>query len=222
MVSILLSILFLMTLGTFFIFGFFQFFSNFNPNNKRIVKDLAILKAEIKEWTEKLVPWTAEERELLSFSQIERTVKKGFFKSAKGIFISIYHEPLIAYNYKQYVSTKSPNALLIAHTSTHEFAYRIKNKEVFININDEFIGTLKENGCVYGGAKNRLIARINKEKEEKLYPVLIENRPVGNLMNRSKASVPNPRVFKLMATMGKEEEQLLLSLAILEMVQDSF
>jgi len=221
MASILLSILFLMTLGTFFIFGFFRFFSNFNPSDKRVVKDLATLREEIKEWIANLVPWSAEERDLLSFSQIEQTAKTGFFKSAKGIFISVYHEPLLAYNYKQYYSRKTPNALLIAHTSAHEFAYRIKNKEIHINIDNAFVGTLKENGCVYGGEENHLIARMNKVEGEKLYPILVGDKEIASMVNRPKANVANPRVFKLMATVTEEEEKLMMALAVLEMVQES-
>jgi len=222
MVSILLTILFLMALGTFFIYGFFQFFTNFNPSNKRVVKDIAKLKEEIKEWTATLVPWNKEEMELLSFSQTEQKIKKGLSKSAKGIFNSIYHEPLIAYNYKQYISTGATNALLLAHTSQHEFAYRIKNKEVFINIDNEYAGVLKENGCFYGGPKERLIARINKEESAKLHPILIGDKQAGSLVNREKASVPNPRVFKFVAPMEAAEEKVFISIAVLEMVTDSF
>ncbi len=223
MVSILLTILFLMALGTFFIYGFFQFFTNFNPSNRKIVKDVAKLKEEISEWTSKLVPWNREEMELLSFSQIEKKVKRGLSKSAKGIFTSIYHEPLIAYNYKQYISTGATNALLIAHTSKHEFAYRIKKKEVFINIDNQFAGTLKENGCFYGGPKDRMIARINKEETTaKRYPVLVGEKEVASLVNRTLASVPNPRAFKFVSPMQAEEEKLFLSIAVLEMVTESF
>lgn len=222
MVYILLSILFLMALGTFFIYGFFQFFTNFNPSKKRIVKDMAILKEEIKEWTDTLVPWNKEEMELLSFSQIEKKVKKGLSKSAKGIFTSIYHEPLVAYNYKQYISTGATNALLLAHTSQHEFAYRIKNKEVFVNIDNEYAGIIKENGCFYGGPKERLIARINKEKSAKMHPILIGEKEAGSLVNREKAAVPNPRVFKFVSSMEAEEEKVFMSIAVLEMVTESF
>ena len=211
-----------MTVGIFFIVGFFQFFTNFNPSNRRVVKDLAALKEEIKEWTTKLVPWNAEERDLLSFSQMEQTVKRGFSKSAKGIFTSIYHEPLIAYNYKQYISRKAPNALLLARTSAHEFAYRIKNNEVLVNIDNQFAGVLKENGCFYGGEKDRLIARINKSDSAKRYPILIGDKEVASLVNPAKANVPNPRAFTLIAPMQAEEEKMMLSIAVLEMVVGSF
>ena len=222
MVSILLSILFLMAIGTFFIYGFFQIFTNFNPSNRKIVKDMAILKEEIKEWRNTLVPWNKEEMELLSFSQTDQQIKKGLSKSAKGIFTSIYHEPLIAYNYKQYISTGSTNALLLAHTSQHEFAFRIKNKEVFINIDKEYAGVLKEDGCFYGGEKERLIARINKEESAKMYPILVGGKAAGNLVNREKASVPNPRVFKFVAPLEAAEEKIFISIAVLEMVTESF
>ena len=139
------------------------------------------------------------------------------------MFTSIYHEPLIAYNYKQYISTGATNALLIAHTSNHEFAYRIKKKEVFVNIDSQFAGVLKENGCFYGGPKDRMIARINKEEETaKRYPILVGEKEVASLVNRELASVPNPRAFKFVGPMKSEEEQIFLAIALLEMVTESF
>ncbi len=221
MIYLLLRLLFVIALGTFCIKLFYQLISNFQPSGNKIVDDLKSLKKEVAEWPKNLVPWSKEEMELLSFEQMHQEIKKGLSKSAKGIFTSVYHEPLLIYNYKQYLS-RGVNALLYARTSKHEFAYRINKKEVIISIDNEYAGVLKENGQFFGGEKNNLIAEINRDDTLDLHPVKIGTKEVGRVVNPNKAAVPNPRAFKLVGPLEEKEEEVFLSLAILEMVTESF
>ena len=216
-----MSALFPLALAAFSGYFIYQFTTNFKPGSKKIVSDLNELKQEVQEWVASLVPWTHSNMELLSYEQTNKTVKKGLSKTAKGTFNSVYHEPLFAYSYKQYVSSGN-NALLYARTSKNEFAYRIQKKEVAISIDNEYAGVLKEGGLFYGGPKENLIARINQEETLKLKPIIIGEKEVASIVNPVKAAVPNPRAFKFVTSMEAEEEKIFLALAILEIVTDSF
>ena len=221
MVYLILSSIFGIALAAFGIYFLYQFITNFKPSNKKVITDLKDMKKEVQAWTQTLVNWNREELELLSFAQIHKTIKKGLSKSAKGVFTTVYHEPLLAYNYKQYISS-GVNALLYAKTSLHEFAYRITKKEVIISMNDEYLGVLKKDGGFYSGPKkDKLVAKINQEDELKLRPIIIGDKEVASVVNASKTTLPNARAFKFVAPMKEEDENIFLSLAILEIVTES-
>ena len=202
------------------IYILYQLLTNFQPGKNKVLSDLRKMRDDIQEWTKQLVPWDKEEMGLLSLRQVNQKITRGLNKTAKGIFTSIYHEPLLVYSYKKYLST-GLNAVLYARTSKHEFAYRFQKKKVDINVNNQYIGALKENGGLYGGRKNRLLARINRDDELKLHPIVIGEKEVASVVNTLKTEKHNPRAFQFVTPMKEEEEKIFLALAVLEMVTDS-
>lgn len=218
---ILLFLIFIVLIGVasyVAIYALYQFLINFQPGKSKIKADLLKMKAEIQPFIDDLVPWTKEELELLSVNQINKKINKSITTTAKGIITSIYHEPLIAWSYKRYVSPDN-NAILYARSAHHEFVFRIRKDTTEFQIDNQVIGTLKENGVLYSAKTNRLMARINRHPDELLLPVLIGNKEVASLTNPVKTTKTNPRAFEFLSEMNKEEEAVLLSLAILEMVK---
>lgn len=200
---------------------YFLYFSliNFSPGKGKIRTDLKKMKGEITPWITELVPWTREELELLSSSQVKQKVKKGIITTAKGVFTSIYHEPLIAYSYKKYLSSKD-NSILYARTSHHEFVYRTKKGQTEVFIDNQKVGYLNEQGLLYGGRKKRLLARINQDQDTLDLPIIVGNKELGTLVKSNKGTV-NPRAFQFVGKMGNNEEAVFLSLAVLELVKSS-
>ncbi len=198
------------------VYMIFRFLSNLNPGRKKISEDIDAMRTEIEQWYKDLVPWDAEEMKLLSFSQINQSISKRFGKTAKGIFTSIYHEPLFAYAYKKYFAS-SKTSILYARTSHHEYVYKINNKQTTILIDNQKVGVLDENGALRGGKNNRLLARINRSNE--LYsPVMVNNREVASLVNPSLSGRETPRALEFVHDMAPKEEAVFLSLAIHELV----
>jgi len=198
-----------------------KIFSAVQPSDKQIDADIKKMKADLAPLTTNLLPISKEEFELFSQSQVNAALKKKSGISAKGVFTTIYHEPLVAYSYKRYPSAKL-NAILYARSADHEFVYRIKKGEVQLVVDQKHTGTLKDNGVLYD-ARNRMVARINRE-HDKLLPVLVEDREVGNLLK------PLPEVKKELSQrafefvrpdLNDKEETLFLSLAVLELVNRS-
>ncbi|MEM6967110.1 MAG: hypothetical protein AAF573_20270 [Bacteroidota bacterium] len=177
------------------------------------------MKGEITPWINELVPWTREELELLSSNQVKQKVKRGIITTAKGVFTSIYHEPLIAYSYKKYISSKD-NAVLYARTSHHEFVYRTQKGQTEIFIDNQKVGYLNEQGLLYGGKKKRLLARINQDQDTLDLPIIVRDKELGTLV-KSNAGTVNPRAFQFVSKMGHKEEAVFLSLAVLELVKSS-
>ena len=192
---------------------------HFQPGKGKIRNDLSKMKNEITPWIDELIPWNKEELELLSSNQVKQKVKKGIITTAKGVFTSIYHEPLIAYSYKKYISSNE-NKVIFARTSNHEFVFRTKKGSTELFIDNQKVGVINDKGLLYGGRRKRLLARINKSENELELPIIIGDKERGTLMKPESGSV-NPRAFQFVGEMGKNEEAVFLSLAVLELVNAS-
>lgn len=195
-------------------------FHNFQPGSAKIKADLDLMKKEIEDYVDQLIPLKQEDMELLSLNQINQAYRKAITTTAKGVFISIYNEPMIAYSYKKYVATND-NAVLYARTSRHEFVYRIKANKVKFFIDDELIGTLKENELLYSVENKRLLARINRHKDELWLPILVGDKEVASVINTDKAMDSTSRALEFVSQMGDKDEAIFLSLAVLELVNNN-
>ncbi len=191
---------------------------NYRPGRKKIQKDLAEIRGELTPYVNQLVKWSDEEMEQMSLNRTNNMTRKRVVTTSKGVFTTIYHEPLMAYFYKKYVST-SENSLLYARTTDHEFIYRMKNGVTEVMVNDKLLGTINEKGTLLAGKDNKPIAQLHLESSQMLLPVLVHGKQVGTLINPAKNRKTNPRAFEMLKKMSDEEEEIFLSLSILELVK---
>lgn len=194
-------------------------FKNLSPNNNAIQEDIRKMRAEIEPYVADLVPLESEELELMSLNQLNQSLKKSITTTAKGVFTSIYQEPLVAYSYKKYIGGN--NALLYARTATREIVYRITKKGIKVAINQKFYGTIK-NGNLYGESNRKVLAQVNRRTTDLMLPVLVGEKEVGLLNAPGTEKTPQPRAFRYVNNeINEEEEQAFLTLAILELVEKS-
>ncbi len=207
---------------TFFIFSFAsvmsildRLFSGFRPVTLKLRNDLRQLQPELKSWAQDhLVKWSAEEMSLLSLSQ-HRQLKKTFsYKTFRGVFQSIYHEPLIVYLQKMY---HPEEGVLLVRNSVHEFGYLIYQKDVEVFIDAEYFGKLDRNGRLWYNDRN-VIAQIDRS-DNALLGIMVNNKNAGSLINEAKKESRNPRAFSYVSTMDEVEEKVFLSLALYEMIR---
>lgn len=221
MAGIAFSLFLILALGMVGITVFMKILQNYRPGRARIQADLKKIRTELAPMVATLVPWTEEEMEQLSFNQIKKSIKSGLVKTSKGILTTVYHEPVIAWAYKKYVS-RIENGLLYARTSNKEFIYRIKNGEVEMVVGDQFVGTLNEKGYLLNQKGNKQLAQINRNEDSLTLPLLVNNKLVGTLSNPDRKQKNNARAFQHLTKLDKEEEEIVLSLSILEMVKREF
>lgn len=195
-----------------------QWFGNFQPGKSKVAKDVLAIKNKLRLFIDDLIPWKNDELNLLSFNQVNKKISKGVVKSGQGVITSIYHEPMIAWGFKRYVGG-GDNAIIYATTSEHEFIFRIKNSGTSIRIDKNTTGELRDNGILYGQDSNRPIARINKGADPNVLPILVNDREVATLKHPDYVGETNQRAFELLGEMNDEEEAILLSLTILEMLE---
>lgn len=200
----------------------FTVLTKFSPGEKRIQEELKRMQADMDEWAEELVPIDRKELELFSLTQIKNSIKKRFTTSGKGIYTTIFEEPIVAYSYKKYMG-KNAHALLYCRTAEHEYAYWIRPKGVQVVIDNSLVGTYKSNGVLYSADSKKMIARINRD-DKKMLPVVVGEREVASMVRALPAAKSDisARAFQFVREdLTEEEEKLLLSISLLEMVQES-
>lgn len=191
-------------------------FTNFRPSKNKIQEDIRQMRAEIEPFVNQLVPLDNEELELFSLNQLNQSLKKGITTQLKGIYTSIYQEPLVAYSYKKYLGGY---ALLYARTATREIIYKISKKETKVAVNQNYYGTVR-NGALYGKNKRQALAQVNRNSNELALPILVENQEIAMLNPLSINNTPQPRAFRYVKdNINEEQEQAFMTLAILEMVR---
>ena len=195
---------------------------NYQPGNKKIQADLKALKQEVEALNVELVPVDQEELELFSHDQVNFSLKKNVTLRIRGVYTTIYHEPVLAYATKRYLSGKR-NSIIFAKTAKHEFFFREKKGEVKVVIDNGLIGTIRDNGVLYSASSKRMIARVNRNNSQEL-PVIVQDREVATITNLS-AVVPKKgqslgkRAFEFVKNdISKDETLLLLALALYEFI----
>ncbi len=194
-----------------------KLFSGFRPAILKLRKELRALQPELNSWAaDNLIKWDRQEMELLSLRQHKQTKSGLTNKVTRGVFQSIYHEPLMVYIQKMYGPHEG---VILTRTSQHEIAFIILNKEVEVFINEEYFGKLDSQGKLWFNGRN-VIAQIDRG-DQVLLNIHVNNKMAGNVLNETKKETRNPRAFQYLAELDPVEEKVFLALAFFELVRRS-
>ena len=192
---------------------------NLAPNRKKMMAELDRMKAELKTWAGDLAPINRSEMELFSMGQQKHVLRRGVSTTAKGIYTTIFHEPVAAYTYKQFAG-KQKSALLFARTAEHDYAYLTHKGQTSLFIDGQEVGSLNADGVLKGLRTGKELARVQAEKAA-LLPIVVGEREIGSISRKSTSAVKglNDRAFEfLKPDINDKEEQLFLALALKELV----
>ncbi len=196
----------------------YQLMLNFRPGPTRMRKEVEKLLSSFKEVTPDLVPIDKKELELFSHSHIQQESRGGIAKTAKGIVVSIYEEPLVAYAYKRY-SGKKENALLIAKTAHKEFFFRIRNQQVQVSLNNQAIGIIERNGVLYSPGNFQPMAKIEKKGKTESFPINVEGKEVAVMIPEDVSLNVHQRALQFVGDLNQREELLLLVMLVWDLIR---
>ncbi len=196
---------------------------NMAPRKGKRAAEVKRLRADMDQWMDNLVSLDREELELLSLTQQKQVLRKGPRTEAKGVFTTIYHEPVAAYSYRKYIGKKN-NDVLLARTADHEFVFWTVNGETTLDIDGQEVGTLRPDGTLLGKRTGKELARVAQEPQQQQYlPVQVGNREIGSLALRTTdpKGLPNRAFEFLQQDINDKEELLFLSLVLHQLVQQT-
>lgn len=195
-----------------------KFLPNFNAGPKKVREDLAKMKNELASDIASLVPWSEEEKVLLSLKNESTGKRSGITKSYSGKFSSVYHEPLIVWRMKEYAGGKLQK-IIYARTSHLELTYRVTGEGIDVAVGDYFVGIYRKDHILYDSEKGKPIAQVQRDPARAFFPVIYQGKEIGSLTNPLKAEQMNPRAFGLIAQMNEQEEAIFVALAFIEMMR---
>ncbi|THH40345.1 hypothetical protein [Neolewinella litorea] len=201
------------------VYLFNQWTRNRMPSRKQRARVLREVKQEMDTWSDPLVKINREELDLFSLTQEKQILKRGTGTTAKGTFTTIFHEPVVSYSYRRYLG-KKVNELLYARTADHDYVYWTENGKTRLEIDDQPVGTIT-GSTLLGERTGKELARIETTPRENYLPVSVGKREVAALTTHS-GGTDDPlgqRAFEFIPDdLNDKEEQLLLSLAVRELV----
>lgn len=203
----------------FILYQVFKFTFGLGAGKGQLRRDANKLKEELKVYLGKLVPITPQELDLFSLNQTDQTVKRGMNRITRGVFTSIYYEPLLAYAYKEYRGGKM--SLLIAKTESDEYIYLSREGVTEVTFNGSEIGVIHADGRMTNKSGNQLLGYIAMDDLLSSHPVTIEGREVGNVINPRMAIADNPRAFEMLERMNDREKSIFMSMTILSLIEES-
>ncbi|MBK8346681.1 MAG: hypothetical protein IPL08_03335 [Saprospiraceae bacterium] len=199
------------------VLDFFQFLFRMNISGSQMLRDIAVLRSETSELKKLLIPFTPEEMELLSLNQSNQVRKKSFGKIVKGIFDTIYYEPLVVYGIKTYSNHQK---LILIATTTDEFIYLTKQSTTHVYMNNVEAGVLTHDGAFYN-VRQQLIARVDGADQLATHSVWIRGKDVGFISNPKFAAATVPRAYSLLKSMDQDERNIFLCLTLINLVEEA-
>ncbi len=187
-------------------FSPFKILDYFTFGSNRVQQERDNLVEQIHGLSADLIPWSKKDAELLSFGITDKKIYKG--DSAKGVFVSIYDEPIMAFATKEFNRAKLIK-MVMAATANHQFYYLHKSKSIECYLNGQQIGFLKDDYMFYS-MKKRLAGRINSGGDDAYSTVVYKDAELG-LINPLSFNAPfNKRVFDLVNDKLTAEGEIIL------------
>ncbi len=169
-----------------------------------------------------LIPLRIEDIEQLSNREMDKSLKKGFIVNRRGIFISIFDEPAIAFYRRVYLSN-AKDVLIYAKSAKHEFNFWIRGNEAQLVVDNQPLGLYNDvTGELIGSRSQKRIAKLDKSQEKKV--LVIQDRIVGTFAKYLPGvkDTLSQRVFEFVKNdVTPEEEAILLAIGIYEMIERS-
>lgn len=189
-----------------------------SPGTKAWDTSVTGLRQQLAARAEQLTPWEDDTLHLLSVNKLEEKKASLLSTAQTGVIGSIYQEPVVAYAIKG----QGKNTLAVARTSDREYVYRRKDKETEIWMNGQPLGVLVDGSLLSPGRSSKLLAQVQENQQESAFPVVLNNQTAGTIANPDKVrgTTPNPRALSLLRNVSPDEENVVLALALLQMMKD--
>lgn len=217
MVRLMIFALFIGALG-FIAFQMINFFFSISGTKGQQRRDLEKLRDKLNAILEELVPMSDEELSLLSSNHEVAEKSVGVSAHKAGVIKSIYGEPLLAYAYQKY-GLNGDRSIGIVKSTNGEYVYFSEGERTKIEFNSHEIGVVNSDGKLYGYKNRDLLGELHVDDVLRTFPVIINGRECGEMLNFDLASSPNPRVYEFIEPMDADESMLFKSLTYLLLLE---
>lgn len=184
---------------------------------KRLKSERQKLIEELEPYRDKLIPWDKEEMSLLSYTISEGKTYKDQY--GKGLFVSIYDEPLMSFSFKTF-GHKKMNRISMAETGNHHMLYLDKHTHVDCYFNNQLVGLYRNPNLFYSPRK-RLLGRINDSGGGDYKSIVYKDKELASMNPIEKNPKFNKRIFDLLqSNISREEQVILMTMSFYFLMQE--
>ena len=189
----------------FIIYQLAQFFLGSRSIKRMIERDLEFLKVQLRELTEGLVPFDAEEMKILSSSPIVKNLRKGTSGFSKGVLSTIYQEPVFAYAFKRYKT--EDQLLMLVDTTKAEYRFLFGNQKTKVFINGEEYGTISSENKLLSTDGRHILAELVEKPFEKVNIIKKGENELA-FLNRKEADLAKSNLDRVFSLFHKFQDEI--------------
>lgn len=156
---------------------------------KEVVKTRKMYEKQL----DHLIAWNRNEMELLSYFVSDKSERKGFGYSFRGIFTSVYQENMMVFQ-RKIPFGKSKNGFTIVITEQHEILYDSKDK---VYVNGEYLGVIDKKGRFSNSKVRRVFGSLSEERYFKYEIINEEKEVLGSIRRPEDWELPFPRALEV-------------------------
>ena len=184
---------------------------------KRLKSEREKLIEELAPYRDQLIPWDKEEMSLISYTISEGKTYKDQY--GKGLFVSIYDEPLMSFGFKAF-GHKKMNRITMVETGNHHMLYLDKHSHIDCYFNNQLVGLFRKPNLFYSPRK-RLLGRINDNGGGDYKSVIYKDKELASINPIETDPKFNKRIFDLLkSNISREEQVILMTMSFYFLLQE--
>lgn len=199
------------------VFQMYHFYLSLQATSTQMNRDKEELREYLSEMEDEIIPIEHDELKLLSVRNETQQVRefKGTF--SRGIFYTIYTEPIFKFVLKEYSS--SDRSLLIIQTMQGELLYELSDNASKVYWDHKLLGILDDKGSIWNESRDIEIGHIDIAETSLEQNVFIKDQHVATIVNPFQASTTSQRLFTHLELLDEYDMRICLALVLLNVVE---
>lgn len=170
-------------------------------SRQAIEKEIAKTKKIYEKQIPTLIAWDRKDIDLLSYFLIEKSERKGFGYSFRGIFTSIYQENMMVFQRKIPLG-KSKNGFTVVMTKDHDILYDSKNH---VYVNGEHIGLIDKKGRFANPKLRRVFGYLGEKRYGQMEVINEDKLILGTVKIPEDWELPFPRATEVYEDLSPQD-----------------
>lgn len=194
---------------------FAQNFSQLLPFGFKM-DDWDALQKEADALATSLAPCEGEELRLLATSIQMKSATQALFHTNKGVFNTIYNEPMFAFVERRTSFSNPIQRVLLVKTAKDNIKYKQSGEETMVLLNDTLFGTIL-NGVLFLPENQRFAAIV--PSNDTAFSIEVEKKDTTTIVLKKNTGKHLTRAFEIFQPLTGNEEKARLVLLIREMIE---
>ena len=196
----------------FILYQILSFLGGTSSAARQFRKDLRMLRRQLGDFREGLIPFDMEEYRIASSSPVIKYKRRGSATIVRGFLSTIYQEPIMAFALKDQL--RHNRLMLVTESESDEFIFVLRDKETLVKHNGKDLGSINEAGQLRD-TNGAVIGQLNDSDNVSYQKIIVSDRDVAHMnVYDNGASSESDRMFSLFHDFLPEDHEEVLALSL--------